>query len=67
MLFGNAEIYTRDAKSLLTKASGFINAYDFTLNPYQAIESKQKLTRRILLDFGQNIASQTPEARTPDL
>ena len=34
MLFGNTEIYTKDAKSLLTKASGFINAYDFTLNPY---------------------------------
>ena len=38
MLFGNAEIYTKDAKSLLTKASGFINAYDFTLNPYQGCQ-----------------------------
>jgi len=38
MLFGNAEIYTKDAKSLLTKASGFINDYDFTLNPYQGCQ-----------------------------
>ncbi|HBC43452.1 MAG: radical SAM protein [Pseudanabaena sp. M090S1SP1A06QC] len=38
MLFGNTEIYTKDAKSLLTKASGFINAYDFTLNPYQGCQ-----------------------------
>ncbi len=38
MLFGKAEIYTKDAKSLLTKASGFINAYDFTLNPYQGCQ-----------------------------
>jgi DNA repair photolyase len=38
MLFGNAEIYTKDVKSLLTKASGFINAYDFTLNPYQGCQ-----------------------------
>jgi DNA repair photolyase len=38
MLFGNAEIYTKNAKSLLTKASGFINAYDFTLNPYQGCQ-----------------------------
>lgn len=38
MLFGKAEIYSKDAKSLLTKASGFINAYDFTLNPYQGCQ-----------------------------
>ncbi|MEA5489032.1 MULTISPECIES: SPL family radical SAM protein [Pseudanabaena] len=38
MLFGKAAIYTKDAKSLLTKASGFINAYDFTLNPYQGCQ-----------------------------
>ena len=38
MLFGKAEIYTKYAKSLLTKASGFINAYDFTLNPYQGCQ-----------------------------
>lgn len=38
MLFGKAKIHTKDAKSLLTKASGFINAYDFTLNPYQGCQ-----------------------------
>lgn len=32
--FGDANIYNQNAKSLLTKASGFIAAYDFTLNPY---------------------------------
>ncbi len=36
--FGNANIYNQDAKSLLTKASGFIAAYDFTLNPYRGCQ-----------------------------
>lgn len=36
--FGSAKVYGRKAKSLLTKASGFIRAYDFTLNPYQGCQ-----------------------------
>lgn len=32
--FGDTNIYFQNAKSLLTKASGFIADYDFTLNPY---------------------------------
>ena len=31
---GNADIHDNPAKEILTKASGFMNAYDFTLNPY---------------------------------
>ncbi len=37
-VFGDINVYTQDAKSLLTKASGFINAYDFTLNPYRGCQ-----------------------------
>ncbi|MBE9214241.1 radical SAM protein [Plectonema cf. radiosum LEGE 06105] len=37
-VFGDIKVYTQDAKSLLTKASGFINAYDFTLNPYRGCQ-----------------------------
>ena len=36
--FGSANVYARNAKSLLTKASGFISAYDFTLNPYRGCQ-----------------------------
>lgn len=36
--FGGANVYARDAKSLLTKASGFISGYDFTLNPYRGCQ-----------------------------
>lgn len=36
--FGDANIYNQNAKSLLTKASGFIAAYDFTLNPYRGCQ-----------------------------
>lgn len=36
--FGRANVYARDARSLLTKASGFISAYDFTLNPYRGCQ-----------------------------
>ena len=35
---GGANVYARDAKSLLTKATGFIAAYDFTLNPYRGCQ-----------------------------
>jgi DNA repair photolyase len=36
--FGRANAYARNAKSILTKASGFISAYDFTLNPYKGCQ-----------------------------
>jgi DNA repair photolyase len=36
--FGNAKIYAAKAKSILNKASGFISAYDFTLNPYRGCQ-----------------------------
>lgn len=36
--FGGANIYGQNAKSLLTKATGFIAAYDFTLNPYRGCQ-----------------------------
>jgi DNA repair photolyase len=36
--FGNAKIYATKAKSILSKASGFIGAYDFTLNPYRGCQ-----------------------------
>lgn len=36
--FGDANVYARNAKSLLTKATGFIAAYDFTLNPYRGCQ-----------------------------
>lgn len=36
--FGDVNVYTHDAKSILTKASGFISAYDFTLNPYKGCQ-----------------------------
>lgn len=36
--FGNVNVYGGNAKSLLTKASGYIGAYDFTLNPYKGCQ-----------------------------
>lgn len=36
--FGTANVYGRNAKSLLNKATGFISAYDFTLNPYRGCQ-----------------------------
>lgn len=36
--FGGANVYARNAKSLLTKGTGFIAAYDFTLNPYRGCQ-----------------------------
>lgn len=36
--FGDVNVYTQEAKSILTKASGFISAYDFTLNPYRGCQ-----------------------------
>ncbi|MDJ0618057.1 MAG: radical SAM protein [Calothrix sp. MO_192.B10] len=36
--FDDINVYTQNAKSLLTKASGFIAAYDFTLNPYRGCQ-----------------------------
>jgi DNA repair photolyase len=36
--FGTANIYTNNAQSILNKASGFIGAYDFTLNPYKGCQ-----------------------------
>lgn len=31
---GNAAVSYEDARAILTRASGFLSAYDFTLNPY---------------------------------
>lgn len=36
--FGDTNVYAQNAKSLLTKATGFIDAYDFTLNPYRGCQ-----------------------------
>lgn len=36
--FGDANVYAQNAKSILTKATGFIAAYDFTLNPYRGCQ-----------------------------
>ena len=32
------DLYTVEARSLLNKATGFMNAYDFTLNPYRGCQ-----------------------------
>jgi DNA repair photolyase len=36
--FGDTNVFSQNAKSLLTKATGFIAAYDFTLNPYRGCQ-----------------------------
>ncbi|MCC3438361.1 MAG: radical SAM protein [Microcoleus sp. PH2017_40_RAT_O_B] len=36
--FGNAKVYAQNAQSVLNKATGFISAYDFTLNPYRGCQ-----------------------------
>lgn len=36
--FGSANVYACNAQSILNRASGFINAYDFTLNPYRGCQ-----------------------------
>ena len=36
--FGDIKVYTQNAKLLLNKATGFIAAYDFTLNPYRGCQ-----------------------------
>ena len=36
--FGDSNVYAQNAKSMLTKASGFIAAYNFTLNPYRGCQ-----------------------------
>lgn len=36
--FGSANVYEKAARSLLTQASGYIGAYDFTLNPYRGCQ-----------------------------
>lgn len=36
--FGDINVYSQNAKSLLNKATGFIAAYDFTLNPYRGCQ-----------------------------
>ncbi|MEH2180069.1 hypothetical protein [Nostoc sp.] len=36
--FGDVNVYAQNAKSLLTKATGFIGDYDFTLNPYRGCQ-----------------------------
>jgi DNA repair photolyase len=36
--FGDTNVYSQNAKSLLTKATGFIADYDFTLNPYRGCQ-----------------------------
>lgn len=35
---GGVAIHRKDAKSILTKATGFISTYNFTLNPYQGCQ-----------------------------
>jgi DNA repair photolyase len=36
--FGDISVYSQNAKSVLNKATGFIGAYDFTLNPYRGCQ-----------------------------
>jgi DNA repair photolyase len=36
--FSGADVYTTEAKTLLTKAIGFMDSYDFTLNPYRGCQ-----------------------------
>jgi DNA repair photolyase len=36
--FGSANVYAKNAQSILSKATGFISAYDFTLNPYRGCQ-----------------------------
>lgn len=36
--FGSAKVYAQNAQSVLNKATGFISAYDFTLNPYRGCQ-----------------------------
>jgi DNA repair photolyase len=36
--FDRANIYAKKAQSILNRATGFISAYDFTLNPYQGCQ-----------------------------
>ncbi|MEG4342210.1 radical SAM protein [Microcoleus sp. A003_D6] len=36
--FGSSKVYAQNAQSVLNKATGFINAYDFTLNPYRGCQ-----------------------------
>lgn len=36
--FGSVNVYAKNSQSILNKASGFISAYDFTLNPYQGCQ-----------------------------
>ena len=36
--FGDINVYNQNPKSLLNKATGFIAAYDFTLNPYRGCQ-----------------------------
>ncbi|MBW4567315.1 MAG: radical SAM protein [Tolypothrix carrinoi HA7290-LM1] len=36
--FGDAKVYAQNAKSILNPATGFIAAYDFTLNPYRGCQ-----------------------------
>lgn len=35
---GGVNIYAKDPRSILSPASGFISAYDFTLNPYRGCQ-----------------------------
>lgn len=36
--FGSAKVYAKNTQSILNQATGFINAYDFTLNPYRGCQ-----------------------------
>ncbi|MEC4814592.1 MAG: radical SAM protein [Scytonema sp. PMC 1069.18] len=36
--FGDISVHSQNAKSVLNKATGFIGAYDFTLNPYRGCQ-----------------------------
>jgi len=35
---GSVNVYAKNSQSILNKATGFISAYDFTLNPYQGCQ-----------------------------
>jgi hypothetical protein len=47
--FGSAKVYAQNAQSVLNKATGFISAYDFTLNPIAAVSTDAAIVMLLLL------------------